>query len=166
MTMASLRAASLVSRTDREFSRLSLELGARRDCGQVLMDFVDLAAPTPEPVVLDALAVRVGGSPLGDDWIAVSRDDAQRLLSRVFARDLGMNASIMSEEDAGGFARRFLDLFGAEARCFTNTPVLDDEDVDSTWTGSWKPLTSATFDTGIAVVDGPRAGLCWVTDED
>lgn len=51
---------------------------------------------------------------------------------RVFARDLAMNASIMPEDDARGFARRFLDLFGEGARFFTNTSLLDEDDVDST----------------------------------
>ena len=164
--MASVRDIELSSHHDREFSRLAFELGARRDCGQVFTELVDVTSPTPEPLVLDALAKRVGGTPLGDDWITIARDDAERLLVRVFARDLAMNASIMPEEDARGFARRFLELFGPGAHFFTNTSILDEEDVDSTWTGSWKPLTSATFDTGIAVVDGSRAGLCWVTDDD
>lgn len=167
MVMGSVRDIGLVTHHDREFARLSFELGARRDCGQVFMEYVDVPHGSAEPLVLDALAVRVGGSPLGDDWRTVSRDDAEVLLVRVFARDLAMNAPIMPEEDARGFARRFLALFGASARFFTNTSMLDEEeDVDATWTGSWKPLTSATFDTGIAVVDGARAGLCWVTDDD
>jgi hypothetical protein len=156
----------LSPRLDREVSRLGAELRERRDCGHVLFELAEVRGRAPEVAVLDALAERVGGSPLGDDWITIDAEGAFRLLARVLARDLAMNAAIMPREHADGLARRFLALFGDGARYFTNSTILDEDDVESTWTGSWRPLTKATFDTGIAVVDGARAGLLWVTDED
>lgn len=164
--MPSFSDADLPARTDRDFTRFSFELRERRDCGHVLLELADLRVKAPDVLVLDALAVRVGGSPLGDDWIAIGREDAHALLCRVFARDLSMNATIMPHDEAGDFARRFLGFFGPQAHFFTNSPIVDEDDLESTWTGSWKPLTKATFDTGVAVVDEARAGLCWVTDED
>jgi hypothetical protein len=64
---------------------------------------------------------------------------------------------------AAQVATAFVSRFADDAEFWTNGDL---------WrasyhpTGSWSPLTPATFDTGVVAVDDDAVGILWVTDED
>lgn len=60
-----------------------------------------------------------------------------------------------------GISRAFLALFSEAATCFTS------HDIDERGAaGSGNSILNSTFEGGVGVVDGQRAGLLFVTGED
>jgi hypothetical protein len=166
--LASVLGIDLTKAESPEFARLRAAIQSQRSAGVVLMACVETPSGANDLALLDALARHAGGSPLGSDWSATDVEMAEKLLSRVLARELAYDERVMSDDDAARFSRGFLDFFGEEGRPFTNSSVVasGNADVEATWTGSWAPLTRATFDTGIAIVGLRWSGLLWVGDGD
>jgi hypothetical protein len=91
------------------------------------------------------------------------------VLAAVLARDLAYDRELMDESKARALADEFLRQFGPNARFFTNREFRRQAADASEWvqrTAEWDPVTRATFDTGVVVVDVDRAGLLWFEDED
>lgn len=144
----------------------------KRDCGDVVVDLrilpegLDTSGVHAGPV-LDAFVAAQGYAGLVDGWTVLKRTAAKSLLVRILARDLVLNAHIMPKEEAEKLAERFLAFFPSPSRFFSNTPVAEegDGDAEDTWTGTWKSITEAMFDTGIVAVGGGRIGMFWVKDD-
>lgn len=93
---------------------------------------------------------------------------AQRLLERILHQDMAHESDIMPSERAASLASAFLAEFDDEAQFFTNGTFHEPlGDSKASWAcGSWDPLTSATFDTGLLVISSRCSGCLWVEDED
>lgn len=108
---------------------------------------------------LDAAVKKQGLHPLGKAWREVSLKTAREILRRVLCYDMAYNGKQMSNYRADTLIKRFLSLTDVPRRYFTNGMFEPDY-------GGWKPLTDATFDTGILCVSEKRLALLWVEDED
>ncbi len=107
----------------------------------------------------DAAALAVDAFPIGAGWRPVSYDLAVQEAGEAIATDLAYRTRHEPKDVAEGRIRRFLALFGPDARYFLNG-----ERSESCRTSS--PLTLATFDNGMAVVDPHRVGIIVRTGED
>jgi hypothetical protein len=89
---------------------------------------------------------------------------AIKIIEAILWKDLAYHAEIMPKEQAGEYARWFIENFsGPESRFFTNG---DWNDYHQTVSNSWYAFTDATFDAGVIVVS-PQYAIClWVEDED
>ena len=120
-----------------------------------------------DPVHLaDRVALATDAFPIGDDWRLAERPAIDGELAYAIAHDLAYRTLLCSERRAAARARRFLDAFGRGASVFANASprVVTASGSSCTWT----PLTHATFDRGVAVVDAARqlVGIVYVTGED
>lgn len=158
----------LLALEERAFARFAADVRARRDCGKVHVEAFALRGAAADVDVLDAVAARIGGASLGSAWIPLGEQAAIRLLTRVLSRDMAYNAVALDPAEAQRVAARFLGFFGEDRRLYTNSTLGDEStaDLEGTWTGGATPLTLATFECGVAVTDGLRAGILWVEDED
>ena len=119
--------------------------------------------------VADALVRGLDFHTLGRGWRELTRTDAYAVLTAALTRDLAYDAELMDEGTARAFADDFLGRFSVDAQFFTNgefRPPPTGASGQAQRTAEWDPLTEATFDTGVAVVDVDRAGLLWFEDED
>jgi hypothetical protein len=114
--------------------------------------------------VADALARGLGFRALGPGWQELARGEARATLAAVLARNLAYETALMAEAEAYGLADEFLGRFGTGARFFTNGDL--GTRAAGVPSAGWDPLTEATFDTGVVVVDADRAALFWFEDED
>lgn len=85
----------------------------------------------------------------------ISGPAALSLVTSILYKEMAYGHPMMSEDRAKDLADRFLRLFGAAAKYFSNG-----------WPDGWNPATAATFDTGILVIGTERSGCIWVEDED
>jgi hypothetical protein len=125
--------------------------------------------PSPEEVLLDLCVLALGQAlarwprtePPSRTWRRIERADAEQHLRYVLHHDLAYDSVVMDEEVASRVTRSFLGLFGLDAECFTN------HDFDEKGSpGSGTPILDSTFEGGIGVVSGQRAGLLFVTGGD
>lgn len=92
------------------------------------------------------------------------RASAVAILTQLLHKDMAYGSEIMPIEDARNLASNFISLFDPESKYYSN----------STWNkneygkniSGWNPLTEATFDSGIIVVDKNKIGIAWFEDED
>jgi hypothetical protein len=148
-----------------QVARLREELRGLREVGAATVEVRDLreipAGAAATTRALDAFASGLGLARLGDLWREVGRDQARALLVSALARDLAYGERTMEDGTAASVAERFLEMFGAQARCFTNTgPFV------AGGGRSWTPLTAHTFDVGVAALGEKRIGLLLLADED
>jgi hypothetical protein len=143
---------------------------SERSCGQVSL-FVEQRPQKDFPNVFQLLDYFTGGHGfrrIGDKWREVTRDFAERTLVWLLSRDLAYRAPLMSPSLATELATEFLAWFRDDATFFTNYLVNRDETAVmnglSPCTGT--PITDATFDAGILVVDSALLGILWFADED
>jgi hypothetical protein len=147
------------------------EIITARDCGIVSCAIAarDNTASLEPDDELHALARSVGIEYLSG-LQAVDRTVAAAILRTILHHDLAYGSPMMSIEEADRLARRFLDEFGEDARFLTNGTFELSADAASGLNlavlGSWLPVTSATFDTGVACVSKDFVGILWVQDED
>lgn len=89
-----------------------------------------------------------------------------RTLDRVAARDAiertlrktpAYGAEWVEPQSAKRVADAFVACFSPQATFWTNLGKVS---------GSWTPLTSATFDAGVVAADDVAAGILWTADED
>lgn len=110
----------------------------------------------------DDLAERAGLKLLGRAWVEVDAARAKRILVALLHKDLAYKSEVMTEHRADWLANEFLGTFGKyDVRFATNTL-----DVPDTFPFVWEPATEFTFDSGVAVIGEPGAGVYWVADED
>ncbi len=104
----------------------------------------------PQPSLEEALDQQIDA--------ATARAVIESILHRTLAYDSDWVEPAHAKHVASTFVARFAD----DADFWTNGELWQ-RDGESR---SWSPLTLATFDTGVAAVDGDAAGILWVTDED
>lgn len=105
--------------------------------------------------------ISANGEPPTRTWRHIDRAEAERHLRYVLSHDLAYDGVVREEEEALGISRAFLALFSKAATCFTN------HDIDERGApGSGHPILNSTFEGGVGVVDGQRAGLLFVTGDD
>jgi hypothetical protein len=86
--------------------------------------------------------------------------EARESLYGVVLRDPAYGVLRTTEAVATTIVDDFLALFeDDQTQFFTNGRL----QVSS---GSWTPLTGATFDTGVAAIGASRVGILWFEDED
>jgi hypothetical protein len=136
-----------------------------RDVGGELAGYLALVDVGPLPLdgALVAAAERVGLSEAPDTDI--SREEARAVIASLVDCDLAYRARRNHEATGVSVASAFLGIFeGDGARFFTNGDLGIEHAAGRS--GAWSPLTSATFDTGVVVVDGSCVAVFWVEDED
>ncbi len=118
----------------------------------------------PLEAFVAACGLGVAGAPVGR-WEVLTRHQAQRLLLAALAWEQAYDTARLELSAAERIATAFVDLFAPDARFFTNGTVQETSLGLRTraWYGS---VTSATFETGVVVVDARRIGLLYVADED
>jgi hypothetical protein len=135
---------------------VAADMKARRGSDTIVAFSSAAESEQPDISVLDAFARQIGLDAVGSQWRPVSRGDAVSLAASALARDLAYGVRQMEDAEAGALASRFVSLFDAAARFFTNRGEL----------GDWMPLTESTFDLGIFVIDRRWLGAMVVQDED
>ena len=143
---------------DGEWASLEKSIKAHRQSGQAIISLVARTESAPDWAASSAVRA-LGLKPVR--WRVVSADEAVHALRRALHRDLAYDAPIMPEEVAHGLASRIVRFFGPGAIFYTNHSQAEGQS-----TGSWDPLTDATFDTGIIAVGAMCVGVVWFMDED
>ena len=127
-----------------------------------IVAFHPRADSTPTSLsVIDQFVARNGLSAIGDQWREISREAAVSLAATFLVRDLAYSVQLMQDHMARELADRFVIVFSADARFFTNTEYAAGA---SSW--GWMPLTESTFDAGIVGADPSTIGVLVVQDED
>ena len=124
-------------------------------------------APDDPAPALDALAAEAGYRGLGAGWVEVPRRIAAKILLHVVGGELAYPEEVVPPERAEALAQRFLALFPAGARFFTNGAVSGDfaiYDRAGDEVLGWRSLSEAPLDNGVAAIGGGRVGLLWAED--
>jgi hypothetical protein len=143
---------------DAEWASLEKAIKANRQSGQVVVSLAARAERSPDVAASTAIRA-LGLTPVR--WRTLAAADAVRALRRALHRDLAYDAQIMPEEVAHELALRVVRFFGQGAVFLTNQSHSEGQS-----TGSWDPVTDATFDTGIIAVGAKHVGVVWFMDED
>lgn len=104
---------------------------------------------------------------VGKGWRHVSRDHAINILDHILSVDLAY--SVVQPDPDGEYlnkAQQFLEVFGEEAKFFTNANPEDFGVFPSKGAYSWSPATVSTFDLGVAAVSREYVGIYWAEAED
>jgi hypothetical protein len=125
---------------------VSDEIRAARRFGRVGCGLSSVSAPT-----LAELAQEFGLRNDAGCYREIDKASARLTVQRLLHRDLAYSAEIMPERQAEQLAEEFFAQFGSGARFFTNNGC---------------PVTAATFDEGVLVLESHRSGCLWVEDED
>jgi hypothetical protein len=127
-----------------------------------------LSAPVNEPAeALDALAADLEFRTLGPHWIEIPRRIAAKLLTHLIAGELAYPEQVVPAEQAAELATRFLELFPAGARYFTNGAVSGETaiyDCDGNDVLGWRSLSDAELDNGVIGLSADRVGMIWAED--
>ena len=107
----------------------------------------------------DAAAIAADLFPIGEAWTPTARDVVVTETGKAISTDLAYGTRCQPRETAEGRIRRFLSLFDDDAALFLNGTRSE----IARW---YAPLTLATFDFGMAVVDRRRVGIVARTGED
>jgi len=145
---------------DPELKALGEEISHHRDCGRIHLSF----EPRP-PGLADARALALCAEREGFSSAPrreINRQEAERVATLILTRDLAYGSECIPEAAALEYLRRFLSAFAADARFFTNGTI----DGPKLRLSNWTPITDATFDTGIFVLDETSVGFLWAEDED
>lgn len=89
---------------------------------------------------------------------------AVAILSQLLHKDMAYGSEIMPLEEARNLASGFISLFDATSNYYSNSTWHQHESGGNI--RAWAPLTEATFDSGIIVVDNHKIGIAWFEDED
>lgn len=128
-----------------------------------------LATPDPDAptAALDALAASVGYTGLGAGWIEVPRRIAAKILGHLIGGELAYPAEIVPPAQAEALAGRFLALFPAGSRHYTNGAISGDFAVYDATGGEvlgWRSLSAAPLDNGVIALGGGRVAMIWAED--
>lgn len=113
---------------------------------------------------LDALLVEAGYQGLGSRWARVPSERAEALLVALLARDDFM--MFVGRGRARQIARKFVTLFGPEPAFYTNVARTEDWTDGAATSFGWDPISSYTFDWGMAGIGAGRVGFAWGFGED
>lgn len=153
-----------------QYEKLKEEILTRR-IGVIHFDIraIDFSKTELITQALDAYVEELGLHGIGDSWREVDTLGARKIIERILHRDLAYDSEQMHETDANNLANGVMSFFGRNAKFYTNGNFDDDYVTISPTVvrgPTWRPITGATFDTGIVFVDESRIGLIWVEDED
>lgn len=143
---------------DPEWANLERSIKANRQSGEVIVSLMSRTQRAPDAAANSAVS-DLGLKPV--TWRTLGADEAIGALQRGLHRDLAYDSPIMPEEVALDLATRIVRFFGPAAIFYTNQSQAEGQS-----TGSWDPVTDATFDTGIIAVGVTRVGVVWFMDED
>lgn len=127
-----------------------------------------LAAPSDPPTRdIDALCAELEYSGLGAAWVEIPRRIAAKMLAHLIGSDLAYPETIVPQAEAEALAGRFLALFPAGARYFTNGALSGEfavYDAAGDEVLGWRSISDAPLDNGVAAVGGGRVGMLWAED--
>ena len=133
------------------------QINDARDCGFVRCGIIESKLMT-----LAQLTAKFGLVFASGIYQEISKVQSEIVAECILRCDLAYNLEIMSETAAQVLANRFLSCFDEEnTQYYTNGDYYADSS-----SHEWNPATTATFDTGILVINKSRAGCLWVEDED
>ena len=141
-----------------DWAKVAKAIKQHRQSGEVIVALLRRTPGTPDRAASDAVR-SMGLRPVA--WNPLTRADAVSVLTRVLHRDLAYSAPIMPNELASHLAARALSFFDDSASFFTNRSLAEGQS-----TGSWEPVSSATFDTGVIAVGQAYVAVIWCMDED
>jgi hypothetical protein len=151
-----------------EIQELKTEIAAKRNIGSVLFEIkqispeMNLEKSEDWQEVLDLFVSQIGYVSLGIHWKEIDKEASQKILERVFTKDLAYSAKIMPIEEAEEISTKIFNFFQNQSKFFTNAVFTNNYSALS----AWDSLTEATFDTGIIIVSTTMIGMLWVKDED
>ncbi len=159
----------LLQDTDHAIDDLLRDLDAARATSYPLvLSVYRLAAPSEAPhATLDALAVVEGYKGLGGNWVEVPRRIAAKIVAQLIASDLAYPTDVVKPAAAEELAGRFLALFQAGARYFTNGACSGPfavYDIAGEEVLGWRSISAAPFDNGVIGLAADRVGMLWAED--
>jgi hypothetical protein len=124
----------------------------------------------PRRILRDLAALALGDDlppyvrvmPLERLWLPLSRGDAMQFLVHAIGHDFAYGDQVVDVVVARRIAEQFLGLFSADADFFTSFSLGEDGCPQA----GTPLIEEATYEAGVAVTDGMRAGLLLVTGED
>jgi hypothetical protein len=145
---------------DADWRALGEEIAKQRDCGLLHLRVEARQASLTDEEALARLVQQ--GEFASTPRREIDRPEAERVATLILTRDLAYGSPCIPEVAAHDYLQRFFSAFAANARFFTN----GSHDGPRSGLSTWTPLTRATFDTGIFVLDETRVGFLWAEDED
>ena len=107
---------------------------------------------------------------IGDGWRKLSKIEAHKVLFALLIRDMAYKSPRLSKEQTKEVIDEFFSSFSVSALYFTNgnweEGTTSSKDGRISYGPSWTPLTQATFDGGVLVLDEHKSGIIWLEDED
>ena len=103
---------------------------------------------------VDAYIISLNFQPLGERWITFDRRRTSEIITELMHRDQAYSTIVMPIDKAQTLSAEILDLFSKQARYYTN------------WGDGWMPLTGATFDMGVVIIDDQNISIFCIEDED
>ncbi|OCA85076.1 hypothetical protein [Pseudobacillus wudalianchiensis] len=119
---------------------------------------------TTGTAVVDSFVKELGFRPIGEKWEQITQHEARNILMYLFSMDMAYDAELESKPLADELSDYFLSTFSLQSKIFTAGYFEENSGFFKLQT--WEPITDATFDTGIVVLDANKIGILWVEDED
>lgn len=148
----------------KDFSSIKEKILRLRDCG-VTHCVLDSRTDNDSQKSLLEFGKKIGFSIKSENLQNIEREQALNILKLVLKEDLAYSSQIMPDEQARELARDFCDQFQKSAKFFTNGSLKESSSGKMSLS-SWNPITKATFDTGVFIIDEKSIGCLWVEDED
>ena len=136
-------------------------LEPKRGFGKILFHIQETRSHEDARQRLDQFCSSLGLNVLGMGWEEVSRDFAIEHLADLLQQGMAYNVKIMDAQEAQDLAVGLVSLFDASTLWFSNV-----SEAGASLKSGWNPLTSATFDSGIALVTPDHVAIIWFEDED
>lgn len=164
-----MSAAELLPDPDPRIAALDRDLQrARAESYPLTFAVQRLAAPPASPTqAIDALCAELDFAGLGEAWIEIPRRIAAKMLTHLIASDLAYPEEVVPQEQAEALAGRFLELFPAGARYFTNGALSGEfavYDLEGAEVLGWRSISDAPLDNGVAAVSAERVAMLWAED--
>lgn len=147
-----------------DFSATKEKILRLRNCGIVHISFMNRAKKDPLESLLE-LGKKIGLSIQNKHLKSIEKGLAMDILNLVLKQDLAYSSPIMPSEQADVLTRSFCDQFEKNSKFFTNGSFEKNISGELALV-SWDPITEATFDTGVFIIDEMSMGCLWVEDED
>lgn len=148
----------------KDFSSIKEKILLLRDCG-VTHCVLDSRTDNDSQKSLLEFGKKIGFSIKSKDLKNIEREQALDILKLVLKEDLAYSSQIMPDEQAEELARDFCNQFQEAAKFFTNGSF-EASSYGKMSLRSWNPITKATFNTGVFIIDEKSVGCLWVEDED
>jgi hypothetical protein len=150
--------------TDAAFATLAAALCDLRSFGATTVLRRPVGSDGPGATRAALLAER-GWNELGGAWMDVDAERAARIVAWLLEHDLAYETSNHEAEAAAQLAAKLVGACGAGRWCTNGPLVLAHLGVPGMASG-WRPLTGATFDSGVIFEGDHEVLIFWVEDED